>query len=237
MGALDDLLVVQQHDTRADQLRHRRSTLPELGEQAAAGAAVAEAEAAAAAVRARHEEVLGRQRALEDEAAEVEAKAASIDRKLYDGSVVAHKELEAYQADHRLLKQRQAELEDRALEVMEEAEPIAAELADLDAMVASRRAELDDVSARVQVAVAGIDAELAQVEAERSDAAASVPADVLAAYEPLRVRLGGIGVAKLIGARCEGCHLEIPSAQLEEVRRAPDDELVSCPECGRLLAR
>jgi len=29
MSALDDLLVVQAHDTAIDQLRHRRQTLPE----------------------------------------------------------------------------------------------------------------------------------------------------------------------------------------------------------------
>ena len=56
-------------------------------------------------------------------------------------------------------------------------------------------------------------------------------------YEPLRAGLGGVAVARLHGARCEGCHLEIPSAELEEVRRAPADSLVSCPECMRILVR
>ena len=48
---------------------------------------------------------------------------------------------------------------------------------------------------------------------------------------------GGVAVARLHGARCEGCHLEIPSAELEEVRRAPADAIVSCPECLRILVR
>jgi predicted nucleic acid-binding Zn-ribbon protein len=237
VGSLDDLLVVQQHDTRGDQLRHRRAHLPEREELSRADAALRAAESAAAQVRARLEEVLDRQRALEDEAAQVGAKASSIEAKLYDGSVVAHKELEAYQADHRSLKQRQSELEDAALEVMEEAEPIAAELEQLEAEASRARAARDEVAAQVQEGEAAVDAELAQVAAEREAAAAAVAADVLAAYEPLRTRLGGIGVAKLVGARCEGCHLEIPSAELEEVRRAPADALVTCPECGRLLSR
>jgi predicted nucleic acid-binding Zn-ribbon protein len=60
---------------------------------------------------------------------------------------------------------------------------------------------------------------------------------VVEQYEGLRGRLGGIGAARLSGARCEGCHIQIPSAQLEELRRAPDDEIVNCPECMRILVR
>ena len=53
----------------------------------------------------------------------------------------------------------------------------------------------------------------------------------------LRRSLGGVGAARLSGARCEGCHLEIPSAELERLRRAPDDAVVNCPECARILVR
>ena len=61
--------------------------------------------------------------------------------------------------------------------------------------------------------------------------------ELLATYEPLRTSLGGVAVARLHGARCEGCHLEIPSAELEELRRAPADQAVHCPECLRILVR
>ena len=63
------------------------------------------------------------------------------------------------------------------------------------------------------------------------------PIQLLATYSDLRSGLGGVAVARLNGARCEGCHLEIPSAELEGVRRAPEDSLVSCPECLRILVR
>lgn len=237
MSSLDDLLAVQALDTRADQLRHRRESLPEIGELAAARAALATAQAAVEEISGRLREIRAREQALEDEAALVADKAAEVDRKLYDGSVVAHKELEAYQADHRMLKERQAQLEDRAIVLMEEAEPVEAELAEATARVERAGSEHDRVEAALTAARAGIDEELGTVEAERSGAAAAIPTEVLGAYEPIRQRLGGIGVARLTGARCEGCHLEIPSAQLEAVRAAPPDELVHCPECGRLLAR
>ncbi len=237
MPDLDDLLAVQALDTEADQLRHRRDHLPELEEVASADAALATADARSAPLSASLHDIRQRQKALEDEAASVEEKAAEVDRKLYDGSVVAHKELEAFQADHRMLKDRQSQLEDSALELMEEAEPLVAELATLDAERATVDGARTEALERLAVARQVIDDELVRVASERAAAAAAVPGEVLAAYEPLRERLGGIGAARLTGARCEGCHLEIPSAELQAVRARPADELVTCPECGRILVR
>ncbi|MGH9139237.1 MAG: C4-type zinc ribbon domain-containing protein [Acidimicrobiales bacterium] len=44
-------------------------------------------------------------------------------------------------------------------------------------------------------------------------------------------------MAKLEGNRCLGCHLALPAAEVEAVRRVPPDEVPTCPECGRLLVR
>ena len=87
------------------------------------------------------------------------------------------------------------------------------------------------------MAEAEIAAELEQVAADRRSAAAGLPPEIVAAYEPLRAQLGGVGAARLSGGRCEGCHLELPSAQLAGVRRAEPEALITCPECGRLLVR
>ncbi|HNL49725.1 MAG TPA: C4-type zinc ribbon domain-containing protein, partial [Microthrixaceae bacterium] len=152
-------------------------------------------------------------------------------------SVVAHKELEAFQADHRLLKARQSELEDEAIEIMEAAEPIQAEVDALESEVAGLDARLDALTAEMDAARSELDGELATLERERAVAAGAVPDDVLVAYESTRSRLGGVGAARLLGNRCEGCHLEIPSAELEALRHAPEDALVLCPECDRILVR
>ena len=237
MGSLDDLLAVQALDTRADQLRHRRATLPERDESTAARNRRDVAESQAATVRARLHDLRHQQKALEDEASLVEDKATDVERKLYDGTVTAHKELEAFQADHRMLKARQSELEDGAIEVMEQAEPVESELGTLEAAVVDQQHLMDRLGSAIAGAEAQLDAELADTASERAAAAAGLPSEVLEAYELLRTQLGGVGAARLLGARCEGCHLEIPSAQLEAVRKAPPEAIVTCPECGRLLVR
>ncbi len=55
-------------------------------------------------------------------------------------------------------------------------------------------------------------------------------------YDPLRAKLG-VAAARLVGARCEGCHLDLSAAELDTVRRAPAEEIPDCPQCGRLLVR
>ena len=136
-----------------------------------------------------------------------------------------------------MLKEHQAEHEDRALELMEQAEPVEEELAGITERVTAARAEVDRLGAALTVAEAELDAEIDGVVAQRQEAAAGVPDEVLRAYDGLRSKLGGVGAARLDGARCEGCHLTIPSAQLEEVRKAPPDAVVNCPECMRILVR
>jgi predicted nucleic acid-binding Zn-ribbon protein len=114
----------------------------------------------------------------------------------------------------------------------------------LDAEDAARRTELSAAEARLADAVeareraeAVVDAELAQRRAEREREAAPLPSDLLARYDRLRAQHDGVAVARLIGGRCDGCHLMLAQAALERIRTAPPDEVVECEECGRLLAR
>ncbi len=107
MGSLDALIDVQTQDTRADQIAHQRNHLPQIEVLRSVEAERAEVAARSEVARGRLHELRQRQKGLEDEASLVEDKAAEIDAKLYDGSVVAHKELEAFQDDHRSLKARQ----------------------------------------------------------------------------------------------------------------------------------
>lgn len=211
--------------------------MPERSALDDARTVVSSAESAVEAAFAEFHEVRNAQKAAEDEAATVAEKATGVDRMLYGGTITVAKELEAYQTDLTMLKQRQATLEEVALERMEEAEPLEEALQRRQVEVEAARAAVVDASSALDAAVADVEAEIAEVEARRPDALESLSPDVVEQYVALRRSLGGIGAARLSGARCEGCHLEIPSAELEQVRRAPEDAIVTCPECARILVR
>jgi predicted nucleic acid-binding Zn-ribbon protein len=235
--SLDDLLTVQELDTKVDQLRHRREHLPERAELTAAQRALQQAEAAHEETHGRLRKVRAAQKEEEDHASLLDDKAAAVQASMYDGSVTSPKELESLQAEQRMLKEHQSQHEDRALELMEEAEPIDAELAEHAERIAAVRADVARLEGLITVAEAELDVELDELLAQREQAGSGLPEEIRSAYETLRRQLGGVGAARLVGARCEGCHLEIPSAQLEDVRRAPADALVTCPECLRILVR
>lgn len=237
MSRWDALLAVQEQDTRVDQLEHRRRTLPERAELDAVMAQVQELEATVAAVEADKHELVREQRRIEDEVASLTEKVEQHDKALYGGSINSPKELQAIQDEIASLKRRISDLEDGELELMEQVEPLDADLARL----AGERSRLDDTAnglrARIAEAEVEIDDELATVAAARAAAASDVAPDLLAAYDELRPRLGGVAIARLVNGHCGGCHLALSAVEVDRIRKLPEDELVHCEECGRILAR
>lgn len=232
---LEALLEVQAFDVAVDQLQHRRRTLPARAAVADADAALASLERAVTEVGTRAAELGRASKRLEDEVATVEAKAADADRKLYSGTVTAPRELQALQDDVASLRKRASALEDELLEVMEEAEPVDAELAGLEAERAAIGTRRDAAAAELAEAEAAVDVELADAEKRRAQVAAGLPADLLSTYERLRARLDGVGVARLEGNRCTGCHLTLPATEVDAVRRAAPGTVLFHEECGRIL--
>jgi hypothetical protein len=80
VSALAALAVVQDHDTAADQLRHRRATLPERVELARLEDRAGQVQRATAELGATRAELAGRQRRLEDEVSAIESHRAALER-------------------------------------------------------------------------------------------------------------------------------------------------------------
>jgi predicted nucleic acid-binding Zn-ribbon protein len=237
MAPLDALLALQDVDTAIDQQRHRRAQLPERAELATIDRDAAGLQGTISEVSAVRDEIAGRQARLEEELAATEQRAASVNRRLYGGQVSASRELQALSADVDALKARASALEDQVLEVMEEREPFEARLADLSgqlAVLAERRAAAAGALAGGEAA---IDEKLEELARQRSAAETSIPGDLHAVYDRLRGRLGGVAVARLVGTRCDGCHLTLPAVELDRIRRLPDSEVITCDQCGRILVR
>ena len=235
--ALDELLELQALDTSLDQLAHKRETLPQRGEIVDVTAKKKSGEGVAETVFGQLREKQSAQKALEDESALTGDKASAIDTKMYDGSVTDAKDLEAFQAEATMLRKRGSELDDRVLELMEEVDPIEEQLES----VRSALAEIDVMLAELAGSLASdeneIDAEVQNLTGSREQLVGGLAEDIVSEYESLRRGLGGVGAARLVGNHCEGCHLEIPSADSERLRAAPADAVVNCPECGRILVR
>lgn len=233
--ALDALLVVQSHDTRLDQIHHHLATLPERAARDAAAASLADLDARVATQAAARDELARDQKRLDDEVESLETKRKGFDTRLYSGTVTNPRELQDLQDEIAALGRRISVLEDRELEIMEQREPVDA---GLDALVAQRDeavAALARAEDLLTVAEAELAAELEAETAVRATAAEAVPDDLLASYGRLRVGLGGVGVARLTGTQCGGCHLTLSAVEASRLHKLPEGEVAHCEECGRIL--
>jgi uncharacterized protein len=231
------LLDVQELDSRADRLRHRRRTLPELAEiteleterrrvddeQRDARIAVDDLTAEQARADADVEQVRTRQRRDQD--------------RLDSGAVGNPKDLERIQAELVSLARRIGTLEDAELEVMERLEEAQGRLDGAAERLAAVDHRLADLVAARDEAFAGIDADLLALEAERGPVAEQLPDDLQRLYERLRESKGGVGAAALRARACGGCRLTLDAAELGVIRAAAADEVVRCEECQRILVR
>jgi uncharacterized protein len=232
---LEPLLDLQQRDLALDRLRHRHATLPERETVATTSSRIASLAHEMAGVTAQRDEVAGQERRLDDEAGSISDQAAAAEQRLYSGEISSPKELQALQADVEQLRRHQRQVEDRQLATMEQREPLDARVAELEAGLAAAERDLAAARDALAAAEAAIDAEVGVETAARAEVAAPISADLLATYERCREKGNGVGAARLVGGTCQGCHLSVPSTEIDAIRHAPADQVSYCDNCGCIL--
>jgi hypothetical protein len=103
-------------------------------------------------------------------------------------------------------------------------------------MLAAAEQKLAEIIERRDSALADIDASEAGRNRAREEVVATMPADLLAAYEKRREQRG-VGAALLVQRRCQACRLELDRTAISDLRGAPADQVVHCEECGVILVR
>ncbi len=235
--AYEQLLRVQDLEVQLVQLRHRMASHPLRAEQAALGVELSRLESHRAEIDARHHELDRDLRRLSDEVATIEVKRAKAEGRLYDGTVTATKELLALQDEGSSLLERQRRLEDTELEIMESLETVGAELTVASAELADIRSRAGQSEVALTQATAELEAEIIQVSQARAEAAEPVGPELLARYQALAPDFDGAPLARFVGGRCDGCHMQLSAMAVDRLNKAPAEEVVTCEECGRLLIR
>ena len=232
---LEHLLAVQDLDTSLTQLQHRRDALPETSGLRAVETELAALEGRRANAAGRRAALGATQRALEEQIAGLTERRDAIEKRMYAATGAAGRDLQAMNDEVRHLTERRAELEEQELEAMLAQDPVDAELSALGEQTAPVQARADELRATVAEQELQIDAEMAAAAGTRAAEAALLPTALSDRYETLRSRLKGTGAARLIKNRCDGCHLELSSVEVEKIRALPPGEVATCEQCGRLL--
>ena len=170
---------------------------------------------------------------IESDVAVVDARAARDSQRLATSSNA--KEAQGLESELAALARRKSDLEDAELSVMERLELADAAVAEQEALIAATNAEGAELSAEGKRAVAEAGAAFDAATRDRAAVAGALPGELMTFYE--RVAARSSGAALLRRRTCEGCHMVLAGTDLQVIRQAPEDDVVTCPECGCILVR
>jgi hypothetical protein len=231
------LLDLQALDSSLDRLAHRRKTLPELAQIEEAEARLNRLSGDIVLIETEDSDLGREQSKLEGDIDQVRARMQRDQQRLDAGQVGSPRELENLQHEIESLRKRQSDLEDDELEIMEKREVVQARLAELRTEQEQVAATLAEAEQRRDAAFAEIGAETEKTQAQRAETATGLPADLVSLYEKVRTSSAGVGAAALHQGRCEGCHLQLNTTDINRIREADEDEVLRCEECRRILVR
>jgi predicted nucleic acid-binding Zn-ribbon protein len=231
------LLDLQDLDSRADQLRHQRRSLPEHARLVELEETRVRIDGEVQDARISVDDLTTEQAKVDADVEQVKSRRERDQQRLDQGLVSNPKDIQRMQQEMVSLERRITSLEDDEIEVMERLEEAQTTLDTLAGQLTDLAKDLEQTTAARDAKVAEIDQSLGELETQRSPLAAELPADLLALYDRLRESKGGVGAALLRARSCGGCMLDLDNAELATIRAAADDDVIRCEECSRILVR
>jgi predicted nucleic acid-binding Zn-ribbon protein len=231
------LLELADLDAELGRIAHRRRGLPEHAEITRLEGRDAELRDSLAAMTAQSSDAAREQAKAEADVEQVRTRIERDRQRLDSGMVHSPKELENLQSEIQSLQRRQSDLEEIVLDVMERREATQSSLEAAAAERTSIESELQSAITARDTALAGLDDQAAKAGERRTVITEVIPGDLVELYDKLTAQHGGVGAAALRLRRCQGCNLALNTVDLNAIRTAPDDEVLRCEECRRILVR
>jgi len=230
------LITLQTLDTLLTQLAHKAKTLPVI---AALEIVTISHNSTRDLVIAAETEKADIKHELTKSEVDVEQVVARIDKdeKRMASGTASPKELEQMQHELASLNKRRSELEEIELEVMVRVDGIDDRIKSLSAERDQLKAKINELETRKTNELAEISTAGASAQKQRVDIVSKISAELIELYEKIRKSADGIGSARLIEGKCDGCHLSINAVELSKIKATPIDEVVRCEECRRILVR
>ncbi|MXW25632.1 MAG: hypothetical protein F4Z77_04945 [Dehalococcoidia bacterium] len=230
MPQVADLASLQDYDDilarLTAELEEARADLENEEALRAAEGAVAEADERCAALERD-------QRRLEGEIDTLVARVEREEKKLYDGSTSLPKELEGLQREIASVRSHLSDVEDTELALLDRLEEAEAARDEAHAGLKREQGEAREKAARLGGVIARLEGEMAATSGERDTCRGRLTATLIAQYEDLRRRKGGVAVTHLRAGACTGCRVSVPPSAR---KRALDPEAPAlCPNCERIL--
>lgn len=235
-SAQERLLALQSLDSSLLQLRHKRDTLSVIATLEEKRSAFASTRDLCVAAETEKSDIKHELSRVEVDVEQVVARIERDEKHLASG-LGTPKELEQIQHELGSLAKRRGELEEVELEIMLRVDGVEERIKELSASRDALAREIEELTIVKDRSISEIDSAIKKTEQDRLDLVSAIEGDLLALYEKTRASGDGIGAARLVGAQCEGCHLAMNAAEVTRIKTLPDDEVVRCEECRRILIR
>ena len=163
----------------------------------------------------------------------IDEKLKKIDKDLFGGKIVNPREVEALEKEIEMLKRQRASMDERLLELFEQAPPANAAAAEIQKRIDAKKGELAEYQKRVVKEQERLKGEFAKVSAARPEVAKGLEPGLLARYDAIRQKQGGVGMSKVTKfGTCEMCGMKLPVKSIEAAR---EGRVVTCEACHRIL--
>jgi uncharacterized protein len=227
------LLALQGTDTAIDRLDARRRALGEGAELAAARSQADAAETRIGELRLKLDELGRDQTRFEREIDSLTQKEQDEQTRMFDGSIVNAKELQALEHEIASVRKRRSDREDELLALLEIREQLEADATAAEQEATALRADAERVAGEAGEELRRVETELEDRSKERAEIELDIDPDVLDLYESLRRQKKGIGAAALVDGVCQACHEHLSAVVLDKLKRA--EGIRRCEYCRRIL--
>lgn len=159
------------------------------------------------------------------------------DQKLLDSSDTAPKELEILINEVANLNRRKEELEEIELEIMVRIDTAVENQKSFEKARDEFASEISKLIAERDLAIATLGETRKTIEEKCQPILASLDPELLNLYKKIKESNGGVGAARLLNGKCDGCHLQINTVEITRIAELAANELIRCEECRRILVR
>jgi len=227
---IEKLLILQDRDRKLLRVTQELAHIGPERDNLRTRAAATQGQLEAAKLRVKQIETERKQRDLE-----IEAKKAQIEK--YLNQQLQTRKNEEYKAlthEIEMAKEVIFKIEDAEIVLMEQAEAAQKAVARATTEAAAAKKLLDDQIGLLDQREDKLKQDFAALTGERAQLAAVVDEPTRNRYERIFKSKGENVVVGVEHTACGGCHMKLP-AQIVTHCRAEQSEIVTCPNCGRIL--
>ena len=229
LDVIEKLLVLQDRDRKILQTRDELAHIGPERQELLGRASGSQAKLDAAKLRVKQIESDRKKLELD-----VEAKKQQIEKySLQQFQTKKNEEYKALSNEIENCKKEIVHIEDQELELMEQAEKAQKDVLAAQQVASELKKVADAKVADIDAREKNLLAELASLESNRAELAAAVEDSTRSRYERLLKSKGSNVVVGISHHSCGGCHMKLSRGTVVACQAA--QELVSCPNCSRIL--